>query len=702
MLLDRVLLWGLILILVLAPLPFGSVLRPSIVAMELSCLALGILWVFWRSRRGLSSLPWREPVLVAGGLLILLGMAQILPLPRPVLETLSPRAVELRDQYEPRLEAMPDLEVKTLAPYRGWRPLSLYPWATRQSLLKLVAYLLAALITIDLAASRRARRALFIALVASGGFQAIYGLTEYFTGHQQIFAFKKVSGVDVATGTFINRNHFAGYLEMTLPLAIALAASGLSRPQGSRESSWSRKLTGGSDRRLFAAGALLLLSLVMATALLCSGSRVGVASAILALVAVSMVLMWRGRGKSFAISAVLVAGVLLILFSQGGGDDLLRRFMATPDELRGRSARWSIWSQTISIVEEFPLLGTGLGTFPFINPVFQTSGEGLSFTHAHNDYLETASEMGAAGCLIVLLGISLVVRSLRHRSERSPGLDTLHYSALGGSTALAFHSITDFNMAIPSNALALVVLLALVVSRRRTVATAPRTSEPRRQMVRALIPAGLMGTIALLAIAPVIAKTLPGIEEFPGGTSGRAVSTPKTMRFPWTLVSDGDNADRIFDAASVLGDAAIADLQTLTQAHAAGSKPTELALQYIQDRLHRIIHLQATGLQEWPTSSGGHFYLGLLKASHCSVSQLTTPETRDCFGTALPEINRALELNPMSAATHARAGRFLIASWPYLDARQRVIAERVISRALRMNPSDRLLRQGWVGVQEDR
>jgi hypothetical protein len=181
MTLHKTLLYGLVALLLLAPLPFGSVQPWASTALLVSCLLLGTLWIVWRIRRGQSVLPWKDPVLVAGSLLVLLGVAQMIPLPRAVLQTISPKAVELRDRYEPSADVMAAAGAEAPSDRSSWRPISLYPWGTRQATLKFIGYLLAALITLDLAASGFARRVLVIGLVGSGAFQALYGLAEYFS-----------------------------------------------------------------------------------------------------------------------------------------------------------------------------------------------------------------------------------------------------------------------------------------------------------------------------------------------------------------------------------------------------------------------------------------------------------------------------------------------------------------------------------------
>src|SRR6266850_143749 len=500
---ERALLGLFLLLLALAPLPFGSVQPWPRAALAAACLLGGALWVVWRARRGLTLLPWRDPVLVAGVVFALFGAAQVVPLPRSLLSAVSPKALELRDRYEPKpaVAAVPgSTTVASSSPGADWRPMSLYPWVTRRSIFWFIACLTALLVTVDLAAFESSRRAILWTLAGAGAFQAIYGLAEYFSGHQHIFGYVKTRYTEVATGTFINRNHFAGYLEMTLPITIALAATAISRSRVGRAED--------RGRLSFRASLVFIMALTMATALVCSRSRMGIASMTLAVVGVGLLLGGRRRGLGYAAAALIVGGATLLVFSQGeAASALLDRFALVLDEFKGAVGRGEIWIQTAAMVRAFPLVGAGLGTFPSVFPAFRTVGEGTFLDHAHSDYLELAAEAGAVGCLIVLAGCLFVVLSLARRPAAAETQGYLGYATLTAVAALAIHSLTDFNLAIPGNALTLAVLLGLTLRWARTptlVFTAPHEGVERSSPWTA-VPAVLFVVAAVAATVPAIA-----------------------------------------------------------------------------------------------------------------------------------------------------------------------------------------------------
>src|SRR5438046_8159476 len=152
------------------------------------------------------------------------------------------------------------------------------PYQTVSHLLLLVTYLTAFFLTVFLCRDRDAKKRLVFALVSLGAFEALYGLIQYLTGWQQIFAYVKKYYLEEATGTYINRNHFAGFLEMILPFVIVLALRWtylLSKNTSGRAGTF-RKLV--SRTELVSVVFWLFLAIVILAALVLSCSRLGIIS----------------------------------------------------------------------------------------------------------------------------------------------------------------------------------------------------------------------------------------------------------------------------------------------------------------------------------------------------------------------------------------------------------------------------------------
>jgi len=686
---QRVLTYGLCALLILAPLPFGSVQPGPTAVLVAACCLLGILWIAWRSRRGLAPVPWKDPVLAAGALIALLGVLQSVPLPRPILKAISPRSVEFRERYEPA-PATPETA-------GALRPVSLYPWATREATLKFAAFWLVLLVTIDLAAVGQAHRTVAAVLVASGGFQAIYGLAEYFGGRQHIFGYAKKYYTDVATGTFINRNHFAGYLELTIPLAVALAATTFAQMTDAGRS-LGQRLASLPGQQLFKTGALLVLALIMATALVCSRSRMGIVCTLLALLCVGLFLAWRGRGKGFIVAAFAVAGATLLLFSQGdAGGSVVGRFLGVRADLSNGIGRWGIWTQAFAMLKSFPIAGVGLGAFPEVFPAFRSSGQGIYLDHAHNDFLEFAAETGAVGCIALAVSALLVMVAVLRRPAGLRDFGLFGYAAIGSVVAIALHSITDFNLAIPANALTVSVLLGIVIcwTRSPSPVLALGREDPRPWVARSLLPAAVVSGLACLALAPLRPDVAP---RSPGTLAALAEAPSDGPRAKPATITGGGDAERLFRAASDLSAGATEDLQVLVKAKTEGQAISEVAARYVEARLRDAIDLQRLGLRQLPTSSAGHVALGHLLIGRCAAEALLTEGEVDCVQEAMPEFLLALELSPVSAATHAGVASILVAAWPAMNEAQRAGARPIIERAVKLSRGDQPLKKQWEGV----
>lgn len=245
-------------------------------------------------------------------------------------------------------------------------------------------------------------------------------------------------------------------------------------------------------------------------------------------------------------------------------------------------------------------------------------------------------------------------------------------AAAAGVMGIALFSLTDFNLKIPSNALTFAVLAGLVISWRRP--PVPRTASIRIRKPggfgRILVSGGVLVFLCVLVLAPVWANL-----------DSRKVE-------PNPLWLDGDNAEGWFRAAGGVAKEAHRDFQVLARGQAEGNPPAPIAVEYVQKRFARAVWLQSRGLRYHPTSASGHLVLGHLRFSRCASVQLAGRTSPNCIAEAMPEYLAAVQLNPMSAAIHAAAARFLIIVWPLLDPALKSEALSVIHRAVELNPLD--------------
>ena len=253
-------------------------------------------------------------------------------------------------------------------------------------------------------------------------------------------------GAELASGTYPNRNHFAGLLGMALPFALLLPVSILKNSPHRFHSPAKPAILACV---LFAVAAALLLGILY------SLSRGGYISALASLfVAGALALGRSGIRKWLPLGLMALLVVLAFIFLPT--DQLIARFadMAATDDIAADD-RARIWSETLRLIAAYPVFGCGLGAYESAFYHFKTVAPLATVDFAHNDYLQILAEFGPIGFLI--LG-ALLVRILIRVFRATLGDGPQRYLAIacGGSlTAILLHSFVDFNLYIPANAMVL-------------------------------------------------------------------------------------------------------------------------------------------------------------------------------------------------------------------------------------------------------
>lgn len=496
---DWVVLAGLTFILIFGPLVYGAVENWQACTLGLVSLAVFAAWTLSRQlsraepstagdMRSLALLVYGLPVLF-----VAIVALQTVPLPEGVLSVLSPGRLALN----------------RLAGIETGSPVSVAPRATGLWLLRVVSFALVFAVAGSFFASRR-NVFFVVGLVAVFGYLlALYAILQYVSGNALPSLFKRTFGGGGAAGTYVNSNHFAGYLEMCIPLALAVVfmqsrgSSRISSPGRKAIDFLSEKL---QDRRFILPLAAVV---VMGLAVVFSMSRMGLFS-----LAVGLIVFFMLVGKRHALkvrAAILAAVVAAILLASAwlGMHPVLREFSLLTEEKVGRLEAWKM---TTRIAGDYPVLGTGLGTYGYISGNYQTVGAGTGrWEQAHNDYLNLLSDTGVVGFAIAMAFVAAwyvcVLRLLGAKDLRTYQRSTAA-ACLAGVTALVVHSVADFSLQIPANAFyfALLMGLALSVLRGRNSPapageTAPREGGRPGVLLRRSAP--------WLAVAAAAAVILP-------------------------------------------------------------------------------------------------------------------------------------------------------------------------------------------------
>jgi O-antigen ligase len=329
--------------------------------------------------------------------------------------------------------------------------LSANPLATRLEWLRWLGYFALAVVAGESFVTLERLKGLVRTLAVAGLLIALLGITQYLTGSAKIYWLVEPTQGGWIFGPYVNRNHFAGLMELWIPMALALAL--VPDCTFGRRWLWS------------------LVALTMTAAVAFSGSRGGILAVgfgilLFALAAAA----WRGR-RAFVgllVAVLLTAGVVWSL-DRG---EVFERYKQSlqPRLLKQDEAslnRMEAWLGSFEIFEAHWLTGTGLDTFVVHFPAVRRFWTDKVWTHAHNDFLQFAAETGVVG---LFLGTWMLVAGAREafrNLERTRGTATgaLLVGMACGCAAFLFHGWLDFNFHVPANAASFTVLAAVLTRR---------------------------------------------------------------------------------------------------------------------------------------------------------------------------------------------------------------------------------------------
>lgn len=389
---------------------------------------------------------------------------------------------------------------------------SVNPHATAGSARLFLAYLAFLLVlSLHLTTPARIRRLLWTVVLGGTGL-AVLGLANRAAGKVLAPWFPPEFAITRLISTFVNPNHQALYFE----IALFLAAGLLLRPRAPRGPAGA---SAGGSRLLGPWRALRIAVLtgaigMMTAALVLTFSRGGLIGLVAgATVLLSMTL----RGRSVLVAAVTVAGVALAtagMIHLTGAGSLLDRF-GTLGREPFADYRWAVWERTVRMLGEAPVVGVGLGAYQDAFPQYRPPGiqSDKLIDYAHNDYLQLGGETGFPGLVVLAWALAALVGFTvrRFATRHDPVVRGITAGALAGLAAVAVHSALDFGLRMPANALMAVVVVALlpnVVALRTRVGSAggvdlPVWSQPVTPAIRIAAAPVLAGVLILGALAIV-------------------------------------------------------------------------------------------------------------------------------------------------------------------------------------------------------
>jgi O-antigen ligase len=433
--------------IVLTTLAYGTVHYWALAAFALSAAGIVCLWtldalVLRSTSLSLNRLQW--PILG----MIVLGLIQLLPL----------RA--------------PDNAGLAISPAHT---LSLDPYATRLVIVQvasLFVYFMATLIFTD---TSRRLRTLVRTITIFGFLLAMFGLMQSLTSDgTRVYWFRQLTQ-STAFGPFINRHHFAGYMELAIAIPLGLLFTGAVEKHMRILYSFAAMLMGvallmtNSRGGAISLGAeILFLAVVGTTARSRHGQRVPRRERARA----AMV----RAGLAFALIVALIGGALAF-----GGADIFTRLLGTPTASDPTTGRAHFWSVALNVIKAYPITGSGLGSFGVIYTRYDSRNGSYRLEQAHNDYLQTLSDGGIIGAALGLWFIwSLFRRGFARRETHDHFRRGVITGALAGCFAVLVHSFFDFTLHTTANALLFLILAALATQDSRVDQTSQHHRSRRR------------------------------------------------------------------------------------------------------------------------------------------------------------------------------------------------------------------------------
>ncbi len=330
----------------------------------------------------------------------------------------------------------------------GWAPLSLAPWATLQAAASGVLVAGIALTAARIATTRSGLPVLLALLAGTGVLVAVLGLAGEAGAPEKVLLLRDNTGGGSPYGPFVNENHFAQAMELTLPAALILLAVN------------ARQLRGSGGRRQVAAVMVLssaVVTVVTVAAMVRSGSRGGALFLLVALVLTFPLWLRPRRFRGRRWPAVVVALLLIAVIGSLSWTRLPEleegfRDLFAVEGVDGNT-RWDLWSGTVGSWERSPVVGSGLGSYRYVIGMDKPATGRSVLEQAHNDWLEWASTtgiVGVAALLLFVIGVGMSLAPWRVRRLRFE----FRYALAGIALALvatAIHEIVGFGLQTPLN-----------------------------------------------------------------------------------------------------------------------------------------------------------------------------------------------------------------------------------------------------------
>ncbi|MGH9566803.1 MAG: O-antigen ligase family protein, partial [Candidatus Angelobacter sp.] len=329
-----------------------------------------------------------------------------------------------------------------------------YRYATYSDAMLYIAYGLLCFVIVQTLRRTSHLRHLAIVVSAFGFAVALFAVLQSASSQDKLYWLITPHNGGWVYGPYVNHNHYAGLMEMLIPVPLVLAFSHFVRGVGKRLA--------------------IIAAAVMTATLFLSGSRGGMIAFLVELAVLALFLVRQKSKSKFRMTWTFILFPLIIacLLAWLGGSEFANRVTSikteTHSEISG-GVRMEITRDGLRMFKQKSLLGYGLDTFPEVYPEFKSFYSEVWINEAHDDYLQLLIETGALGFCVMLWFLwtmySQAAKKLNGWTENLNG--TLTLAAVLGCTGILVHSFVDFNLHIPANAAIFYTLCTLAAMEPR-------------------------------------------------------------------------------------------------------------------------------------------------------------------------------------------------------------------------------------------
>ncbi|MCX5829794.1 MAG: O-antigen ligase family protein [Deltaproteobacteria bacterium] len=394
---------------------------------------------------------------------MVLLVLQMTPLPEALLFKISPEAKVVEGYAAPAAGLAGGTAMK-----EQWLTLAPYVYPVRMSLIRWVIYGLFFFGLVRTLNSRKRIKTMVLLILCVATVESLYGIIETYSGSERMLWAKKLYYIGDVTGTYDNRNHFAGLMAMGIILAAAYAGAFAIRGQGKARRS-SRKdglkekiLVFFSSEGFFTRRFLIIFSgAVMGVGLVLSRSRGGIIATTVALLFMGLFFVFR---KDLRRKGAIILGLFLLMSGYSlavGLDKTVERFKKFDLAYQDRAL---VTHNSLKMFDDYRMAGVGVGNFKYAYPRYQDPKHvRQSMIFSHNDWVQLLAEAGVVGLILMLAGIGYYLYPVVRKclARRSAFAVCLGVASLAALVATAIHAWSDFNLRIPANFMILTAVLAI-------------------------------------------------------------------------------------------------------------------------------------------------------------------------------------------------------------------------------------------------